>query len=496
MLNNKTLNRAIRKDMVQAVKWNEFFVYFISGMPGAGKSWFSLELAKEYAMLYQDIIKQDLYSNWYFNSEDYETPSMQFKKGKHPKESVDIYFTYSNFDSTESFKIAKERSLIIQDESPQLHGKGSRIIKDQLSNIVKIAARRNTLNLIILNPAIFEIKNEINYYFRVLGKNRETRKTIALLFNSSIDPIGIIEKIVNLPKTLIEKYEKVSKEKKTSVQEMAGQSGVVLSEEELRRLADKLIAGTITKGISRKKEFEEYSALVPEIATHIHKDLICREAERIVSQAPSRFRQQSQVTTDGSDQVTVEKGKMTPEGYARYSQSVVSALPKSNSYIDLLDRKIFVMWLDGMSFSEIGPEVNLQVASISKRMRKFREGYVECSDNKTEAKVGKLFEVYCALSKGGSKDDVAGYEDVPDLVLKDTIYTIKFKYDKQKTYYTFDRDFAPEVKEAKIRGKKSIVLLYYNLAAKPLRILQVKLDIEQYDSMAINVKNEVNLFIR
>jgi len=509
IFSGETVNALIRRDMTQAVKWGECFIYFLSGIPGSGKSWFALDMASRYSRTYHEVIKAPIRASWYLDADDYSKPTLSYRKGASPEETVSLYMTYSNSNTTSALQLAKERSLIVQDESPIQHGKGSKIIKDQLVNVVKIAARRNTINLFIINPTIFRI-DDVNYYFRILGKNLETGTTIALLYNSEMVPIGITKHKINLPKFLTKKYEELSKIQKTNIQQLAGHSGVSLTSEELDRLARLLIRETADKNISKSSDFEKYSALVNEVGGHMYNKLICKEASRLIATGSVSA---SDLGDDSEDLKQVEKvDEKEEEKEADVKENLKKSLEtKKNlsifeklSYLDFLrfaiskvnkidykivtkrDQSIYKYWLRGMTFAEIGDIYNKQPSTISTVVRKFREGTKE---NINVCSVGKLFERYVAVGLGADEDETAAYTHHPDLVFNGLICTIKFLSSRQVNSFEVDRDFAPEVEEAKLKGKKKIYLIYFNLASHNKKIFVKMIYFNKIKRITIDLNN-------
>ena len=495
IFNGKTVNSLIKKDMKQAVLWGECFIYFFSGLTGSGKSWACLDQGMKYPKIYMGAIDKPVKIRWFLDSEDYEKPSMIYKLGKDPKETVDLYLSYSNSNTNSIFQIAQDRSLIIQDESPMQHGKGSRISKDNLSNTIKVAARRNKLNLLIINPTIIKIEN-VNYYFRVLGKNRATRESLSLMFNSDLVPIGVIETKVNLPTKLTQQYEEFSKLRKSKLQTGSGMSGVTITEKELEKLAKLLLDATASKGIKKKKDFEQYSAMVPGVAGHMYQGLICTEAARMLNHGdyiPGSGKKEEKKEEKVKDLTDLISKEMSPEGFANYVKARLEKIPSHE--IDFIDRKILHYWVDGLTFAEISQmgDIGLRPASIGKRMRKYREGKFDVSENLSNFKMGRIFEEYCAVSKGVPISDLAEYSSQPDLIIGNNIYTIKWEYDTNRSYYTYSIDFGPEKEEVKKNKNKVLRLLYYNMASNPRDILDINAKHKDYGKIVISLNNTFKL---
>jgi hypothetical protein len=493
--NEKKVNRSIMKDLEQAIFNDECFIYFFSGMPGCGKSWLALKYSYDYVKVYYKIKDKSIKANWFLDPDEMKIPSISLNIGKNPEEEINIYVSYSNSQSTYLLQKAPERSLIVQDESPTQHGKGSKIAKDNLSNLVKIVSRRNTINLIIINPIIFPIDN-INYYLRVLGKNKDSRQTLSLLLNAKMQPVGLIDCIVDIPEKLASEYQKWSKVQKTKIQQQAGQSGVTISEIELNRLANLLITELVPKyHIRRQKEFINYSAMVPDVAGHVQIQLICSEAARLVRDAsPENItpvdNDDEEDEEDNEDPIIIQESnvKLMPDDFAKYASDRVNMI--NIPEVQVLDKKIFQHWIYGMTMGEIAQlsEINIQPPQISKRLRKFREGFAE---NLGISSVGKMFQDFCRISKGLKADNT--YEhDSPDIIIGNTTWTIKFEADQQKSYYRYSEKFGPELRwYNEDKSTRKIRFLYFNLCAKNREILDVKLDPESQTDITIGLDNKI-----
>lgn len=480
ILDHILINSSVNKDMRQAVFNSECFIYFLSGIPGAGKSWNALAKGVEYQNLMQEKARHYIRVQWWLDPDSNE-PTVVFNKTA--QQIVNIYVSYSNSQSAQLFQEAEDGSLIIQDESPTQHGKGSKISKDNLINLIKIAARRNTINLIVVNPTLFKLDN-VNYYFQVLAKDKETRESIVLVFNHDFKPIGITEKIVKIPDNIIKEYERLSKLQKTKIQSSAGQSSAFIPMEEVTRLARILIDKLSGRNLHSYKDFMLYSQTVPEVVGNMNIQLICREASRLLMTQPD-----NELIEEIRTNVQVNAGAFSVGDFQQYAADKVNMTIADN--LDTMDKLIFEYWIKGMTLSEISTmrEINMQPPQLSKRMKKFREG--NANVNPQIPRVGALFQEYITLSKGVELSNAqSAYNNDEDLVLNGVHYTIKFECDNQTAYYKFASDFAPELKGAKDRGEP-LHLIFFNLKSEPQKILEVECDYNKYKQVSIDTKNNV-----
>lgn len=478
---NNIVNKIIQKDMKQSVEFNECFIYFLSGATGSGKSWFSLFLA----IVYCNITNKT--GIFHLDPDDYTKSSYIYKKGN---EEVDIYFSYSASNSVSIFKIAKEKSVIIQDESPKQHGKGSNITKDNLINIIKIAARRNNLNLIVINPRIIMIDN-VNYYLRIIAKKRSDYSSLSLLYDSDMNPLGIVEFKVNIPEELSVEYNRLSKIQKERIKEGAGLSASTISEDQLRALALELIEQTRRFEIRNRAEMEQYAALVPSIAGHPFLKLICTEAMKIRSRN-SLMQQAQERETQKNDQIPqLTSSEYSLEEFYQYAKKQIQETPES--VMSGLDKKIMNYWIDGLSFSEISTmsDINMNPATIATRTRRYREGSTESKGS--TFRLGKVFQDYISIKLLGKIYEHA-YDTGADIVVNnEKIYTVKFEADNNKTYYIPSVNFAPEIKKAEELHLDKITLIYLNFISKPRAILTFEFDWIDTKKIIIDLRNNIKI---
>jgi len=501
---DKIYNKKIIKDITQSVDNNQCFFYFLSGMPGSGKSW----IAINYGWLYQLAIrKKSMYTEfrWFLNP-DSDNPSYinksvrskdKIRKGK--KSIVrNIYVSYSNSQTNELFMNAPEGSLIIQDESPTQHGKGSKIQKDNLRNLLKVAARKNTISIIIVNPTIFKI-NDINYYFRLIGHNKENRHSIGFVFDNKMKPLGIIEEKVVASKKLLAKYEKMSKIQKAKIKVKAGQSSSTITEDDLDRLVKLLIKKTTKFGIRKKVQFRNYAALVEQVAGHLYLDLICAEASRRVMHGEGDDLLESfEEIEEIEDVITVNTDLLKPDEFKTFVVSDLESydLNKLQQDYNILRTDIYIIkyWLEGLTFVEIATlkAIPFSTGTMTTRLRKFRTGHKE-SINKFC--MGQYFERFCSYKL--NIPNPAGYTNEADLYDKENkiVYTIKFEYRRKKAKYRYELDFAPEIRkyiEIKDKGfEPKLKLIYYNIAFSPHKIMIVDIDLEGSEEIIIDGKNDI-----
>ncbi len=157
---------------------------------------------------------------------------------------IDIYITYS-FSQTRHIiaTVMRPGDVVLQDEWPEIHGKGSRIELDFMGNILRNAARKRWLNVIYLSPELVKIK-QLHYIIDTLAMNETSKQTLAALsfLRKNSDVLvhsGIITFNVSMPEELITWYEENSNIVKARIQALGGASAVKAGD--IEKLARQLV---------------------------------------------------------------------------------------------------------------------------------------------------------------------------------------------------------------------------------------------------------------
>ena len=156
----------------------------------------------------------------------------------------DVYVAYSNSQTNQIVKtLFQSGDVAFQDESPIQHGKGSKIVKDDLENILKGSARAMGLNFAFINPSFFPVET-VHYYIRILGYVRNKGLTVATLMTHDegvTDYIGCAEFEMHDIPGLRDYYKKMSLEMKKKLKESGGHSSYKPDKKEKDRLIRLLV---------------------------------------------------------------------------------------------------------------------------------------------------------------------------------------------------------------------------------------------------------------
>ncbi|KKN08934.1 hypothetical protein LCGC14_1051600 [marine sediment metagenome] len=105
---------------------------------------------------------------------------------------VDLKLGFSTSEFNRYLTMLKKGDVLIRDENPKEHGKGSRNMEENLENVVDII-RKHLNSFIFIAPR--KLSNTlITYYLETAGKNFETKQVRCLLYDPSFkegkEPIG------------------------------------------------------------------------------------------------------------------------------------------------------------------------------------------------------------------------------------------------------------------------------------------------------------------
>lgn len=521
-------------DMKSCIGRKENLFYLFIGDTGSGKSWRVLDIA----MIFANMNKEFRYVRLNFSDKeklciDKNTKCTISESSVVENLTQDMYWSYSVSETLEIIKKCKSKSLIVQDEAVIQHGKNSDIVMDNFRNIISAAARREQINVFIINPNIIPL-NGIQYYIKILARN-EKRQSLCYMYARELNDLGVAVFDFTVSDAITTAYDQKSKAVKERIRLDAGSSGVRANEEEIQKCAIKLIEFTESRrdACTKMTEFMDYIDMVDGLSNHLYKRLICREACRILAQIERTSSSTSanpevedETDVDEEIELATEETIVTPIvgnsiladlsakiGSSSTTESSskanipVSAVTLSNRFdidsmrkyimshedikkLSIKDREIFrLIIMHNMNFSDISKidEIGLTAPSISKRAKQYREGFSD-----TVVHLGKIFQDWANIIVHGKIQDAAYNRDCDLIDEKNKIvYSVKAYMVNQKNYYSFASDFRPEFKYVLEHKEYELHLLYVNFISQNVRIVDVKLDMNRYDSIEIDMTNVV-----
>jgi len=276
---NKNKNKRIKKIFNQVIDNKENFIFEIIGLRRCGKS----RLARKLILLYCHMNKANVMFHMdCFNLDE----NMLFVLDPSYEKVIKVYVTYA-FDETEHIlrTVFKEDDIIFQDEMPKSHGKGSKIMRDKLDNVLKIASGKKRINFMFLNPYLIEL-HEIDFYIQVLSINKRKKLTIAMLSTRTEDNKqtiydGVITFIVEEPPELTVYYEEVSNEIKNRFKERGGSHTVQIKN---KPFVDMLVKAVENSGeeMTSKDKLRRFARDIDEVRDWIGFEEVVSEVYDVI----------------------------------------------------------------------------------------------------------------------------------------------------------------------------------------------------------------------
>lgn len=229
----------------------EFWNIEIIGGPGSGKSMFMRGyLVPQHAgKLYRNFTVHcdidDLGNSFTVDMGEFLKANTQIDNSRlTPFQNNPAFDTFVTYDIAQTNHVVKDMfkggDVIFEDETPVLHGKGSKTSVDSLENILKASARALNLNFCFISPSFIPIET-VHYYVRIIGYVKSRKITVACLQTDKDDYIGVAEfQLIDIP-GLGDYYERVSREKKKIIKESSGYVSYKPSEKEMKELVSELI---------------------------------------------------------------------------------------------------------------------------------------------------------------------------------------------------------------------------------------------------------------
>lgn len=453
---NQKIIFSLEKDLESVVNRKECFIYRTTGIPGSGKSWFNLNLAYKY------LLSRKGGTIFFKNQEIFKIPG-----------ETSVFLTYSEEETRAALQSAKAGDLIVQDETPTLHGKGSRIAVDNLENLIFVAARKNQISL-ILTQAEGQGVSGINLQIRVVARN-EKKEFFTIVYLPDRTPAGVYITKLIVPEELLKTYEDLSRKEKLAVKEQGGSVGVQITLPVIQELSSKLI-NEIPEDINNLTDFRLF-AQFSSLQTHPQFDTIVRYAWYLKKKAPEQ-----QIIEEKKEE---ERQDFTVDGFYQYIKN-----QRFFPILDIVDKAVLEGVFKGLSFPDIVVAYNLPVTppTLAKRFKKFRNGTTDRQED-----LGVYFQRYCQKVLGIYTYSESEYKGkTPDIIKDRDIYTVKLIAERNNVSFRSILDFNPEIEYAKKIGAEKIFLLYLNLFATPPRILTIPIPIKDC-TIKISILNQFQI---
>jgi hypothetical protein len=258
--------------MTNAASKGEFWNVEIIGGPGSGKSMFmrgylipthAIKVRKNFIVhcdieglenyFYVDMI--DVLEDLMIHEPDpavsqrYADFISKYRSNFVNNQPFDVFVTYNESQTDQVTKtLFKSQDVGFQDESPKMHGKGSKISRDNLDNILGSCARALNLNFGFIAQFFIPIET-VHYYIRIIGYIKSRKVTVAALtvYDDNHEYyVGIAEFQLYDIKGLSEYYERVSREKKRELKELAGFAAYKPNKQEKKDLINQLVEEVIS----------------------------------------------------------------------------------------------------------------------------------------------------------------------------------------------------------------------------------------------------------
>lgn len=158
-------NQLLLKSIRYIIATNGFLTAYVVGHPNSGKS----EVADSLAYAYKKRLGTD--------------------------QLCEIEYTFNFGDTLDQILKHEELQtpsvLFLQDEVPVMHGKGSRIAKNALSNILTVT-RAKGWGYVFSSPTLTELPG-IQLILETMIMNFKKRTTMCMLYTPTLKPIGVVE---------------------------------------------------------------------------------------------------------------------------------------------------------------------------------------------------------------------------------------------------------------------------------------------------------------
>jgi len=279
ILDKKRDKETLVNVMTDALVNKEGWIFEMNGFIRSGKSRFARRLIRMYA----NLSKRNYVVHCNINDiNNAFVVDLGYDDTQQPP--FHVYVTYSVAETGDVIRNHfVPGDVIYQDEDPDMHGAGSTIAKDNIENLIRIAAGKKNINIIFISPEFREYSN-VDYYITILGVNKIRQRTCALISIASDKHIGVMEIKVTEDPALTKYYEDMSDIRKTELQESGGMSTVNVLAEEKAKLVDMLLVKAKEKQdstgipIKTKKNLEGIALEVPEVWSYQHKSFVIDEA--------------------------------------------------------------------------------------------------------------------------------------------------------------------------------------------------------------------------
>lgn len=217
-----TENAQARETIDDAVADGRQTIIVNKGKTGLGKSTISMQE--------QAWIAEAKHASTVFHL-DLDNPDDKMRLGDSEK-AVHAYFTYNYSGALESLtSTCQNGDTTIMDENQPPHGRGSGKLGDKLIIVIESTTRAASKNFIVNTPREHEFP-EVDLVFEVIGINKETRQTLAIMtipakkdVKDSHTVLGIVVFDLTLTPELMSWYDLHSKALKKEIEANGGASG-------------------------------------------------------------------------------------------------------------------------------------------------------------------------------------------------------------------------------------------------------------------------------
>lgn len=247
LIKGQTSNGTLIKAFAQLSKRPFINRIIVFGMEGLGKSCVARKLARQMAKAFGCAPL-------------FRAPSgEEYPLGEGPYKLVPISYM---MDQTRAIFARDDApgSIVYQDEMPEMRGENSKRFKADMTNLLKVTARAEKINLVFVNPELI-VPFKLNWAIEVLGANYEKRLTLCMLYYftraSTIVADGVLIFSIDEPGELTTWYEDMMLKNKRDLREQSGTATAKWSTAD-QDVQDILAAVERAGGIGTRGELEAF----------------------------------------------------------------------------------------------------------------------------------------------------------------------------------------------------------------------------------------------